>query len=64
MVLCNEIENGDREKIYPVKDVFRTFKEINQMDLVKQAGVRQQYIDQTVSLNFAFPSILANTEVD
>ena len=57
MILCNEIENGDRDKIYPVKDVFRTFKEINQMDLVKQAGVRQQYIDQGVSLNLAFPSI-------
>jgi ribonucleoside-diphosphate reductase alpha chain len=57
MVLCKEIENGDREKVYPVKDVFRTFKEINQMDLVKQAGVRQQYIDQGVSLNLAFPSI-------
>jgi ribonucleoside-diphosphate reductase alpha chain len=39
----------------PVKDVFRTFKEINQMDLVKQAGIRQQYIDQSVSLNLAFP---------
>ena len=57
MVLCEEITNGDREKVYPVKDVFRTFKEINQMDLVKQAGVRQQYIDQGVSLNLAFPSI-------
>ena len=57
MVLCKEITNGDREKVYPVKDVFRTFKEINQMDLVKQAGVRQQYIDQSVSLNLAFPSI-------
>ena len=57
MVLCSEIKNGDRDKIYPVKDVFRTFKEINQMDLVKQAGVRQQYIDQSVSLNLAFPSI-------
>ena len=39
-----------------VKDVFKTFKEINQMELVKQAGVRQQYIDQSVSLNLAFPS--------
>jgi len=57
MVLCKDITNGDRDKIYPVKDVFRTFKEINQMDLVKQAGVRQQYIDQGVSLNLAFPSI-------
>jgi ribonucleoside-diphosphate reductase alpha chain len=57
MVLCEEITNGDRDKVYPVKDVFRTFKEINQMDLVKQAGIRQQYIDQGVSLNLAFPSI-------
>ena len=57
MVLCKDITNGDREKVYPVKDVFRTFKEINQMDLIKQAGVRQQYIDQSVSLNLAFPSI-------
>ena len=39
-----------------VKDVFKTFKEINQLELVKQAGVRQQYIDQSASLNLAFPS--------
>lgn len=39
-----------------VKDVFKTFKEINQLDLVIQAGLRQQYIDQSVSLNLAFPS--------
>jgi ribonucleoside-diphosphate reductase alpha chain len=38
-----------------VKDVFKTFKEINQLELVKQAGIRQQYIDQSVSLNLAFP---------
>jgi ribonucleoside-diphosphate reductase alpha chain len=58
MVLCAEIDDADRTKTYPVKDVYRTFKEINQMDLVKQAGVRQQYIDQGVSLNLAFPSIV------
>jgi ribonucleoside-diphosphate reductase alpha chain len=40
-----------------VKDVFKTFKEINQLELVSQAGIRQQYIDQSVSLNLAFPSI-------
>ena len=40
-----------------VKDVFKTFKEINQLELVRQAGVRQQYIDQSVSLNLAFPSV-------
>ena len=39
-----------------VKDVFKTFKEINQLELVRQAGIRQQYVDQSVSLNLAFPS--------
>ena len=38
-----------------VKDVFRTFKEVNQLELVKQAGIRQQFVDQSVSLNLAFP---------
>ena len=40
----------------PFKDVFKTFKEINQLELVNQAGLRQQYVDQAVSLNLAFPS--------
>ena len=40
-----------------VKDVFKTFKEINQLELVNQAGIRQQYVDQSVSLNLAFPSV-------
>ena len=40
-----------------VKDVFKTFKEINQLELVNQAGIRQQYIDQSVSLNLAFPAV-------
>ncbi len=40
----------------PVKEVFKTFKEINQLELVNQAGIRQQYIDQSVSLNLAFPA--------
>ena len=40
----------------PVKEIYKTFKEINQLELVNQAGIRQQYIDQSVSLNLAFPS--------
>jgi ribonucleoside-diphosphate reductase alpha chain len=40
----------------PIKNVFKTFKEINQLELVGQAGIRQDYIDQSVSLNLAFPS--------
>jgi ribonucleoside-diphosphate reductase alpha chain len=46
----------DFEDKIPFKEVFKTFKEINQLDLVKQAGLRQQYIDQAVSLNLAFPT--------
>ena len=44
------------EKNIPIKEVYKTFKEINQLDLVNQAGIRQQYIDQAVSLNLAFPA--------
>ena len=40
----------------PAKEIFKTFKEINQLELVNQAGLRQQYVDQSVSLNLAFPS--------
>jgi ribonucleoside-diphosphate reductase alpha chain len=36
------------------KEVFRTFKEINQLEIVRQAGIRQKYVDQTVSLNLCF----------
>jgi ribonucleoside-diphosphate reductase alpha chain len=46
----------DADHYIPVKDIFKTFKEINQLDLVKQAGIRQQYVDQAVSLNLAFPT--------
>jgi ribonucleoside-diphosphate reductase alpha chain len=57
LVQCNEVTTEDHmHKCSSVKDVFKTFKEINQLDLVKQAGVRQQYIDQAVSLNLAFPA--------
>jgi len=45
---------GDHD--LPAKDVFKTFKEINQLELVNQAAIRQQYIDQSMSLNLAFPS--------
>ena len=36
------------------KQVFLTFREINQLELVKQAGIRQKYIDQGQSINLAF----------
>ena len=36
------------------KKVFLTFPEINQLELVRQAAIRQRYIDQTQSLNLSF----------
>ena len=51
----DNITVGDHD--IPAKEVFKTFKEINQLELVNQAGIRQQYIDQSVSLNLAFPSV-------
>ena len=48
--------NFENKEIDWVTDVYKTFKEINQLELVKQAGIRQQYVDQSVSLNLAFPT--------
>ena len=36
------------------KEVFLTFAETNQLELVRQAATRQKYIDQTQSLNLTF----------
>tara|TARA_B110000858_G_scaffold15439_1_gene15573 strand:+ start:1970 stop:3679 length:1710 start_codon:yes stop_codon:yes gene_type:complete len=36
------------------KEVFLTFSEVNQLELVRQAATRQKYIDQTQSLNLSF----------
>jgi ribonucleoside-diphosphate reductase alpha chain len=56
VVEVKDVEESNKFKMVPIKDVFKTFKEINQLDLVRQAGIRQQYIDQAVSLNLAFPA--------
>jgi ribonucleoside-diphosphate reductase alpha chain len=53
----NELDNITVGHEIPIKDVFKTFKEINQLELITQAGLRQQYVDQSVSLNLAFPNI-------
>ena len=49
------VPEHEKDGFVPMADVYKTFKEINQLELVKQAGVRQQYVDQSVSLNLAFP---------
>ncbi|MFK7775541.1 MAG: ribonucleoside-diphosphate reductase subunit alpha [Saprospiraceae bacterium] len=46
------------------KSVFRTFKEISQLEIIQQAAIRQKYIDQAQSLNLNIPSNLAVKEVN
>ena len=36
------------------KELFLTFSEINQLELIRQAAIRQRYVDQTQSLNLSF----------
>lgn len=36
------------------KEIFLTFKEINQLEIVRQNAVRQKYVDQAISLNLCF----------
>ena len=58
VVEIKDVEEASKYKMVPIRDVFKTFKEINQLDLIRQAGIRQQYIDQAVSLNLAFPAVV------
>lgn len=46
------------------KDVFKTFKEISQYEIILQASIRQKYIDQAQSLNINIPSNLSVKEVN
>lgn len=52
----SKLSELEQANYIPLKEVYLTFKEINQLELVRQAGIRQQYIDQAVSLNLAFPN--------
>jgi ribonucleoside-diphosphate reductase alpha chain len=40
------------------KDVFKTFKELSQLEIIQQAANRQKYIDQAQSLNLNIPAAL------
>lgn len=46
------------------KDVFKTFKEISQHDIIVQASIRQKFIDQTQSLNLNIPPSVPIKEVN
>jgi len=46
------------------KDIFKTFKEISQYEIVLQASIRQKYIDQAQSLNLNIPANVPIKEVN
>lgn len=46
------------------KEVFKTFKEISQLEIIQQASIRQQYIDQSQSLNLNIPADLPVKDVN
>ena len=46
------------------KDVFKTFKEISQYEIILQASIRQKFIDQSQSLNVNIPSDIPIKEVN
>ncbi len=46
------------------KNVFKTFKEISQLEIIQQASIRQKYVDQSQSLNLNIPSNLPVREVN
>jgi ribonucleoside-diphosphate reductase alpha chain len=46
------------------KDVFKTFKEISQLEIIQQAAIRQKFIDQAQSLNLNIPPNLPVKEVN
>lgn len=50
---------SDEEKM-----VFKTFKEISQLEIIQQASVRQKYVDQSQSLNLNIPSNLPIKDVN
>jgi ribonucleoside-diphosphate reductase alpha chain len=46
------------------KDVFKTFREISQAEIIAQAAQRQQYIDQAQSLNLNIPPEMSVKDVN
>ncbi|MDD3459536.1 MAG: ribonucleoside-diphosphate reductase subunit alpha, partial [Weeksellaceae bacterium] len=46
------------------KDVFKTFKEISQYEIILQASIRQKFVDQAQSLNLNIPPNLPVKEVN
>ena len=62
------LNNGSVSHIKELTDnekaVFKTFKEISQLEIIQQASIRQKYIDQAQSLNLNIPSNLPVKDVN
>ncbi|PKR80779.1 ribonucleoside-diphosphate reductase subunit alpha [Brumimicrobium salinarum] len=46
------------------KAIFKTFKEISQLEIIQQASIRQKFIDQSQSLNLNIPSNLPVKDIN
>lgn len=46
------------------KKIFKTFREMNQLEIIQQASIRQKYIDQSQSLNLNIPFELPVKDVN
>ena len=64
IMLNNGSVNHLKELSETEKNVFKTFKEISQLEIIQQASIRQKYIDQAQSLNLNIPSDLPVKEVN
>lgn len=62
------LNNGSVQHLNELSDnekaVFKTFKEISQLEIIQQASIRQKYVDQAQSLNLNIPSELPIREVN
>ena len=49
------LDNGSVQKLAELTDhekaVFKTFKELSQLEIIQQASIRQKYVDQSISAN-------------
>jgi ribonucleoside-diphosphate reductase alpha chain len=64
IMLNNGSVNHLKELSENEKNVFKTFKEISQLEIIQQASIRQKYIDQAQSLNLNIPADLPVKEVN
>ena len=62
------LDNGSVQKLNELTDhekaVFKTFKELSQLEIIQQASIRQKYVDQSQSLNINIPSAVPIKEVN